>query len=79
MIAAFSFRDRNSVMNRLDPRARWIFSLAYTLAMMLSWDWRIITPLFILGVFGQRRGSQFQRNPALLDDGEYDVRDGAGE
>lgn len=50
MIAAFSFRDRNSVMNRLDPRARWIFSLAYTLAMMLSWDWRIITPLFILGV-----------------------------
>jgi energy-coupling factor transport system permease protein len=49
MLITWGFRIRNSVMERIDPRARWIFSLAFLFAVTMFWDARFLLLFFILG------------------------------
>jgi energy-coupling factor transport system permease protein len=49
MLITWGFRVRNSIMERIDPRARWIFSLAFLFSITMFWDWRYLLFFFILG------------------------------
>lgn len=48
MLAAWSYRLRNSLMESLDPRARWIFSFAFLLSVTLFWDARFLALFFVI-------------------------------
>ncbi len=49
MLITWGFRIRNSIMERIDPRARWIFSLTFLFAITMFWDARFLLLFFILG------------------------------
>ncbi len=42
MLVSFGYRARNSYIERLDPRARWIFSLLTLFAIATFWDLRFL-------------------------------------
>ena len=48
MIVSFSYRNRQSLVERFDPRARWIFSLLILFAITIFWDVRFL--LFFLAL-----------------------------
>lgn len=50
MLAAWSYRLRNSLMESLDPRARWIFSFAFLLSVTLFWDARFLALFFVIAM-----------------------------
>jgi energy-coupling factor transport system permease protein len=49
MLITWGYRVRNSIMERIDPRARWIFSLAFLFSITMFWDARYLLFFFILG------------------------------
>jgi energy-coupling factor transport system permease protein len=48
MLVTWSYRVRNSLMEKFDPRARWIFSLLFLFTITLFWDARFLAILFVL-------------------------------
>ena len=50
MLASWSYRFRNSFMDTLDPRARWIFSFAFLFSITMFWDARFLALFFALGI-----------------------------
>lgn len=48
MLVTWSYRFRNSFMDKLDPRTRWIFSLSFLFAVSMFWDARFLLFYFIL-------------------------------
>ena len=48
MLVSFSYRNRHSLVERIDPRARWIFSILLLFAITMFWDIRIL--LFFLAL-----------------------------
>jgi energy-coupling factor transport system permease protein len=48
MLATWQFRVRRSLMESFDPRARWIFSLAFLVSVSFFWDIRFLAGFFIL-------------------------------
>jgi energy-coupling factor transport system permease protein len=48
MLVSFSYRDRHSLVERIDPRARWIFSILLLFAITMFWDIRFL--LFFLAL-----------------------------
>jgi energy-coupling factor transport system permease protein len=50
MIATWSYKERDTVIQRLDPRARVIFTLCMLLATVLLWDLRLLLVLFAIAV-----------------------------
>lgn len=56
MLVTWSYRFRDSLMDRIDPRARWIFSLAFLFSVTMFWDARFLLFFFILAVFWYRAG-----------------------
>lgn len=50
MLAAWRYHNRNSFMDRLDPRTRWIFSLSFLFSSTLFWDARFQIGFFILAI-----------------------------
>jgi energy-coupling factor transport system permease protein len=48
MLITWGFRIRKSVMERIDPRARWVFSLAFLFAVTMFWDARFLLFFFVL-------------------------------
>jgi energy-coupling factor transport system permease protein len=48
VIVSFNYRNRNSLVERFDPRARWIFSLQVLFAITFFWDVRFL--LFFLAL-----------------------------
>ena len=48
MLVTWSYRFRNSLMEKFDPRARWIFSLFFLFTITLFWDARFLAVLFVL-------------------------------
>ncbi len=49
MLVTWRYRPRNNLMSRFDPRARWIFSLAFLFAATLFWDARFLAFFFFIG------------------------------
>src|SRR5215216_1064466 len=52
MLVTWKYRPRNTFVQRLDPRTRFIFMLCIILALTLPdiWDYRIILPLFLVSL-----------------------------
>jgi energy-coupling factor transport system permease protein len=50
MLATWSYKDRDTVVQRLDPRARALFMIATSLATVLIWDLRLILIPFTLTI-----------------------------
>lgn len=50
MLVTWKYRPRNTFIQRLDPRTRWIFLFSIILALTIPeiWDYRIVFPLFLL-------------------------------
>lgn len=49
MLITWGYRVRNSIMERIDSRARWIFSLIFLFSITMFWDARFLVFFFILG------------------------------
>jgi energy-coupling factor transport system permease protein len=49
VLVTWRYRPRNTLMSRFDPRARWIFSLAFLFAATIFWDARFLLFFFLLG------------------------------
>ncbi|MEN4041823.1 MAG: energy-coupling factor transporter transmembrane component T [Anaerolineaceae bacterium] len=52
MLASFNYRNRHSPVDRLDPRARWVFSFLALFTIISFWDIRFLLFFLALG-FGQ--------------------------
>uniref|UniRef100_A0A7C4PG63 Energy-coupling factor transporter transmembrane protein EcfT n=1 Tax=Anaerolinea thermolimosa TaxID=229919 RepID=A0A7C4PG63_9CHLR len=50
MLVSFSYRPRHSFIERFDPRARWIMSLALLFSIVLFWDIRFLSFFFLLSI-----------------------------
>jgi len=52
MLVAWKYRPRNTFIQRLDPRTRFIFMVCIIFGLTLPdiWDYRIILPLFIISL-----------------------------
>ena len=52
MLAAWKYRPRNTFIQRLDPRTRFIFMALIVLALSIPdiWDFRLILPLFLVSL-----------------------------
>lgn len=50
MLVSLSYRPRGSLIERLDPRARWIFSLCFMFAIVQFWDVRFLLFFFLLAI-----------------------------
>jgi energy-coupling factor transport system permease protein len=52
MLVAWKYRPRNTFIQRLDPRTRFIFMACIIFALTIPeiWDYRIILPLFIISL-----------------------------
>ena len=50
MLVTWHYRFRNSLMQKFDPRARWIFSLCFLFAVTMFWDARFLIAFFAIAV-----------------------------
>jgi energy-coupling factor transport system permease protein len=48
MLVTWAYRFRNSLMEKIDPRARWIFSILLLITISMLWDMRILLFLFVV-------------------------------
>jgi energy-coupling factor transport system permease protein len=48
MLVTWQYRIRNSFMETFDPRARWVFSLVFLVAVSFFWDVRFLAGFFVL-------------------------------
>jgi len=56
MLVTWRYRYRDSLMDRIDSRARWIFSLAFLFSVTMFWDARFLLFFFILSIIWYRAG-----------------------
>jgi energy-coupling factor transport system permease protein len=50
VLASFSYRPRNSLVETFDPRARWVFSILALSSIILFWDIRFLLFFFLLSL-----------------------------
>ena len=50
MLVSFSYHVRNSLLERIDPRARWIFSILILFSITSFWDIRFLAFFFVLAM-----------------------------
>ena len=48
MLVTWAYRFRNSLMEKIDPRARWIFSLLFLFTISMYWDLRFLLFFFVV-------------------------------
>ena len=48
MLVPFHYRPHQSLIERFDPRARWIFSLLMMISILYYWDIRFLTFFFVI-------------------------------
>lgn len=48
MLVTWAYRFRNSLMEKIDPRTRWIFSLLFLFTISMFWDLRFLLFFFLL-------------------------------
>ena len=48
MLVTWKYRPRNTLMQRLDPRARLIFFLCYLLSVFMFWDVRVLSGFLVI-------------------------------
>ena len=50
MLVSFGYRVRNSIIEKIDPRTRWIVSFLLMFTITAFWDLRFLAFFFILGI-----------------------------
>jgi energy-coupling factor transport system permease protein len=50
MLVSLSYRPRGSLIEKFDPRARWIFALAFLFSVVQFWDNRFLLFFFLLAI-----------------------------
>ncbi len=50
MLVSISYRPRGSIIEKIDPRARWIFSILALFAIVQFWDIRFLLFFFLLAI-----------------------------
>lgn len=50
MFVTWKYRPRNTLMQRLDPRARLIFFMCFLLSVFMFWDLRVLVGFFIITI-----------------------------
>ncbi|MFN3742113.1 MAG: energy-coupling factor transporter transmembrane component T family protein [Anaerolineales bacterium] len=50
MLIHWNYHPRQSLMEKIDPRARWVFSFSYLFSVTLFWDARYLAFFFLLGL-----------------------------
>jgi energy-coupling factor transport system permease protein len=48
MLVSWKYKERNTLIQRLDPRARWIFLLSLTFSIIKFWDIRFLLFFFVI-------------------------------
>jgi energy-coupling factor transport system permease protein len=48
MLVTWAYHFRNSLMEKIDPRARWLFSLLFLFSISMYWDMRFLIFFFII-------------------------------
>lgn len=48
MLVTWAYRFRNSLMEKIDPRTRWIFSLLFLFTISMYWDIRFLSFFFVI-------------------------------
>jgi energy-coupling factor transport system permease protein len=48
MLVTFAYHFRDSLMEKIDPRARWIFSILFLFTITMYWDFRFLLFFFTL-------------------------------
>ena len=70
MLISWRYKHRNSIMDRIDPRSRWIFSFAFLLSATMVWSVNFLFPFFILALvwyaFGRTRWKETRRGWLLV-------------
>ena len=70
MLVSWHFRYRNSIMDRIDPRARWIFSFAFLISATLFWNARFLIFFFLTAIvwysFGRTTWKETRRGWMLI-------------
>ena len=51
MLVSLSYRPRGSLIEKFDPRARWIFAIAFLFSIVQFWDNRFLLFFFLLAIF----------------------------
>jgi len=51
MLVSFSYRPRGSIIEKFDPRARWILSILILFSIIQFWDARFLFFFFLLALF----------------------------
>ncbi len=49
MLVTWAYRFRNSIMEKIDPRTRWIFSILFLFSVTFFWDMRFLLFFFVVG------------------------------
>lgn len=50
MLISWRYKYRNSIMDKIDPRSRWIFSFAFLLSVTMFWNASFLIFFFILAI-----------------------------
>lgn len=69
MLVSFTYRSRRSLIERFDPRARWIASIVLLISIVMFWDIRILAFFFVIAmaqVFLSRLSWQESRRAWIL-------------
>ena len=48
MLVTWKYKNRNSQIDKFDPRARWLFSFALVFSIVFFWDIRFLSFFFVL-------------------------------
>jgi energy-coupling factor transport system permease protein len=49
MLTTWAYHFRNSLMEKLDPRTRWVFSILFLFTVTMFWDVRFLLFFFVIG------------------------------
>lgn len=70
MLISWRYKFRNSIMDHIDPRSRWIFSFAFLISATMVWSANFLFPLFIIALiwyaFGRTRWKETRRGWFLV-------------
>jgi energy-coupling factor transport system permease protein len=50
MLVTWAYHFRNSLMEKIDPRTRWIFSILFLFIVTMFWDFRFLLFLFVISL-----------------------------
>lgn len=70
MLVSWKYKYRNSIMDRIDPRTRWIFSFAFLLSATMFWNSTFLIVFFVIALiwyaFGRTKWKETRKGWRLV-------------